>query len=47
MDSAIMDPTSADMRTALYATEMLMGIDEYCAEFLDAYREGIIGPPKN
>ncbi|MDR1204399.1 MAG: methyltetrahydrofolate cobalamin methyltransferase [Peptococcaceae bacterium] len=47
MDSAIMDPTSADMRTALYATEMLMGIDEYCAEFLDAYREGVIGPPKN
>jgi 5-methyltetrahydrofolate--homocysteine methyltransferase len=46
MDSAIMDPTSADIRTALYATEMLLGIDEYCAEFLDAYREGIIGPVK-
>ncbi|MDR1573912.1 MAG: methyltetrahydrofolate cobalamin methyltransferase [Clostridiales Family XIII bacterium] len=46
MDSAIMDPTSADMRAALYTTEMLLGIDEYCVEFLGAYREGIIGPPK-
>jgi 5-methyltetrahydrofolate--homocysteine methyltransferase len=45
MDSAIMDPTSLDIRTALYAAEMLLGIDEYCVEFLDAYREGIIGPP--
>jgi 5-methyltetrahydrofolate--homocysteine methyltransferase len=47
MDSAIMDPTSLDMRTSMYASEMLLGLDEYCAEFLDAYREGIIGPPKN
>ncbi|MDR2770753.1 MAG: methyltetrahydrofolate cobalamin methyltransferase [Clostridiales Family XIII bacterium] len=46
MDSAIMDPTSIDIRTALYAAEMLLGLDEYCVEFLDAYREGIIGPPK-
>jgi 5-methyltetrahydrofolate--homocysteine methyltransferase len=47
MDSAIMDPTSLDMRTSLYAAEMLLGLDEYCIEFLDAYREGIIGTPKN
>jgi 5-methyltetrahydrofolate--homocysteine methyltransferase len=47
MDSAIMDPSSLDMRTSLYAAEMLLGLDEYCAEFLGAYREGIIGPPKN
>jgi 5-methyltetrahydrofolate--homocysteine methyltransferase len=46
MDSAIMDPTSLDMRTALHAAEMLLGLDEYCLEFLNAYREGIIGPPK-
>ncbi|MDR1439274.1 MAG: methyltetrahydrofolate cobalamin methyltransferase [Clostridiales bacterium] len=46
MDCAIMDPTSIDMRTALYATEMLLGHDEYCAEFLDAFREGAIGPAK-
>jgi 5-methyltetrahydrofolate--homocysteine methyltransferase len=47
MDSAIMDPSSLDLRTSLRAAEMLLGRDEYCAEFLGAYREGIIGPPKN
>jgi 5-methyltetrahydrofolate--homocysteine methyltransferase len=47
MDSAIMDPSSQDLRTALYAAEMLLGLDEYCAEFLGAYREGIIGPIKS
>ncbi|MDR1440713.1 MAG: methyltetrahydrofolate cobalamin methyltransferase [Clostridiales bacterium] len=47
MDCAIMDPTLPEMRTSLYAAEMLLGRDEYCAEFLGAYREGVIGqPPK-
>jgi 5-methyltetrahydrofolate--homocysteine methyltransferase len=46
MDSAIMDPTSADIRDSLYSAEMLLGNDEYCVEFLSAYREGVIGPPK-
>ena len=43
MDSAIMDPTSADMRAALYATQMLLGQDEYCIKYISAYRKGIIG----
>ena len=46
MDSAIMDPTSADMRASLYATQMLLGQDEYCMEYINAFRNGIIGPPK-
>ena len=47
MDSAIMDPTSLDMRNTLYTTQMLRGDDEYCMEYLSAYREGTIGaPPK-
>ena len=46
MDSAIMDPTSADMRAALYAAQMLLGQDEYCMEYISAFRNGIIGPPK-
>ena len=43
MDSAVMDPTSADMRAALYTTRMLMGQDMFCMEFIEAFREGIIG----
>ena len=46
MDSAIMDPTSADMRATLYATEALLGNDEFCMNYLTAYRKGFIGPPK-
>ena len=46
MDSAIMDPTSADMRSTLYATDALLGNDEYCMNYLTAYRAGLIGPAK-
>ena len=46
MDSAIMDPTSADMRSTMYATDALMGNDEYCMNYLTAYRAGLIGPVK-
>ena len=46
MDSAIMDPTSADMRATLYATDALLGRDEYCMNYLTAFRKGLIGPPK-
>jgi 5-methyltetrahydrofolate--homocysteine methyltransferase len=46
MDSAIMDPTNADMLSAVYATEVLLGLDEDCIEYLTAYREGLIGPAK-
>jgi 5-methyltetrahydrofolate--homocysteine methyltransferase len=43
MDSAIMDPTSADMRATLYATDALMGNDKNGIRFLKAYRKGLIG----
>ena len=43
MDSAIMDPMSADMRATLYATQALLGHDEFCMEYLTAYRAGLIG----
>ena len=46
MDSAIMDPTSADMRATLYATDALLGNDEYTMNYLTAFRNGIIGPAK-
>jgi 5-methyltetrahydrofolate--homocysteine methyltransferase len=43
MDSAIMDPMSADMQATLYATNALLGKDEYCMEYLQAYRGGLFG----
>ncbi|GHU67948.1 methyltetrahydrofolate--corrinoid methyltransferase [Clostridia bacterium] len=46
MDSAIMDPTSADMRATLYATDALLGNDEYTMNYLTAFRNGLIGPAK-
>ena len=44
MDGAIMDPTSRDMNGVLHATEALLGEDEFCLEYIDAYRENLFGP---
>jgi 5-methyltetrahydrofolate--homocysteine methyltransferase len=46
MDSAIMDPTSDDMRATLYAVEALLGRDRNCRKYLNAFRKGLIGPKK-
>lgn len=46
MDSAIMNPIAADMRAALYATQALLGMDKHCRKYNNAYRKGLIGPPK-
>lgn len=46
MDSAIVDPLNRDMMGVIYATEALLGQDEYCMEYLSAYREGVFGPTK-
>lgn len=43
MDSAIMDPMSSDMLATLFATNALLGNDEYCLEYLSAYREELFG----
>jgi 5-methyltetrahydrofolate--homocysteine methyltransferase len=43
MDSAIMDPTSSDMQATLHATNALLGDDEYCMDYLSAYRSGLFG----
>jgi 5-methyltetrahydrofolate--homocysteine methyltransferase len=47
MDSAIMDPTSDDLRATLYAVEALLGRDRNCRKYLNAYRKGVVGPKKN
>ena len=45
MDSAIVDPTNKDMLGIIYAAEALLERDEYCLEYIGAYKEGLIGPP--
>jgi 5-methyltetrahydrofolate--homocysteine methyltransferase len=44
MDSAIIDPTNRDLAGVLFATEALLGKDEYCMEYIGAYRDGLFGP---
>ena len=46
LDSAILDPTNRDLMGAVFATEALLGEDEFCMEYISAYRDGLIGPKK-
>jgi 5-methyltetrahydrofolate--homocysteine methyltransferase len=40
MDGAILDPMDKKLMTFLYAAEALMGHDDFCMEYLTAFREG-------
>lgn len=44
MDSAIVDPTNRDMLGLIYASKALLQEDEYCLDYISAFREGLIGP---
>ncbi|KPU45272.1 5-methyltetrahydrofolate:corrinoid/iron-sulfur protein co-methyltransferase [Oxobacter pfennigii] len=44
MNSVIMDPLNRDMMGMIFATEALLGMDDYCMEYISAYRDGIFGP---
>ena len=44
MDAGILDPMNRDMMGAIFATEACMGLDDYCMEYIGAFREGRIGP---
>ena len=44
MDSAIMDPTNRDMNGVLFGTNALLGEDEFCLEYIEAYRDNKFGP---
>lgn len=46
MDSAILDPTDSDMLGIIYATNALLKNDDYCIEYIQAYRDGLISKPK-
>jgi len=43
MDSAIIDPLNAEMMGLIYAAEALLGNDEYCIEYINAFRKGLFG----
>ncbi len=43
MDSAILDPLDRGMLGTIYATEAMLGLDEFCIEYITAFREGRIG----
>jgi len=44
LDSVIVDPTDRQLLATLYATEALLGRDEYCAGYLRAFRKGLLEP---
>lgn len=46
MDSAIINPLNRDMMGMIYSTEALKGEDEYCMEYIGAFREGKFGEKK-
>ena len=40
MDAAILDPTDKKIMAMLVATEAMLGRDEYCAQYIQAFKEG-------
>ena len=46
MNAAIMDVLDREMVGLLHATNALLGADEYCMDFIGAFREGKIGIKK-
>lgn len=46
MDSGVMDPCNRDLMGMMFATEAMLGLDDYCMEYIGAYREGKFGPVK-
>ncbi|MGD8707038.1 MAG: dihydropteroate synthase, partial [Syntrophobacterales bacterium] len=42
LSAAILDPTDQELMATLLSTDMLLGRDEYCESFINAYQEGRI-----
>jgi cobalamin-dependent methionine synthase I len=42
MDGAILNPLDKKLMTLVYATEALLGKDEYCMNYLTKFREGLL-----
>jgi len=41
LDSAVLDPLNADLRGVILAAEAMLGHDDFCSEYVAAYREGV------
>ncbi len=42
LSAAILDPTDKKLMSTLISVEMLLGRDEYCEKYIDAYQNGIL-----
>ncbi len=42
LNAAILDPTDKKIMAGLAAARMLLGRDEYCSEYMDAYEKGLL-----
>lgn len=42
LSAAILDPTDKPLRASLLSAEMLLGRDEYCENFIEAYQSGLL-----
>lgn len=40
LDAAILDPTDKEMLSAIKTSSMLLGLDDFCANYIKAFREG-------
>ncbi len=43
MDSYILDPTDKQMMSLIYASQALLGLDQFMMNYLKAYRKGLFG----
>jgi len=41
MNSSVFDPLNKDLRGMILAAEAMLGLDDYCAEYVSAFREGL------
>ncbi|MGD8367029.1 MAG: dihydropteroate synthase [Desulfobacterales bacterium] len=41
LSAAILDPTDAEIMSALAAVDMLLGKDEYCSRYIEAFERGL------
>jgi 5-methyltetrahydrofolate--homocysteine methyltransferase len=47
MDAAILDVLDREMTGLMYASDALLGIDEYCSDYIAAFRDNRFGPKKD
>ncbi len=42
LDSAILDPLNKDLMSTIYASELVLNQDDFCANFTKAFRQGLL-----